>query len=100
MEASRKTEIGKLQMSVLVDQHIVRFDVPGRRSWSFFPSGVRRDKPMYIAEVMNSFDGQYTLRHVKACNVFGEHIVLHQHRHEVAAREKLHDKIQIERILE
>jgi hypothetical protein len=49
---------------------------------------------------MDSFNCQYTLCHVETSDIFREDIVSHQHCHEIATGQKLHDKIEIERILE
>jgi hypothetical protein len=56
--------------------------------------------PMYISEFMDGFNGKDALCHVESGNVFRENIILHQHGHEIASRKKLHDEVEINRVLE
>lgn len=51
------------------------------------------------SQLMDSFDGQDTLRHVESCYVLGESVVFDEHSHQITPREKLHDEIQIQWIL-
>jgi hypothetical protein len=55
---------------------------------------------MDISEVVDSFNGKNTLRHVESGNILRENVILHQHCHEIATGKKLHDEVQIERVLE
>ena len=55
---------------------------------------------MNITNIVHSVDSQDTLGHVEACYIFGEHIVFHQHRHQITTWEELHDEVQVQRVLE
>lgn len=56
--------------------------------------------PMDVAQIVHGFNGQYTFGHIESCYILGEHVVFHEHRHEIAARKELHDQVKIEGILE
>lgn len=58
------------------------------------------DTPMDEAEVVYGLDRECALGHVKSRNVFRKNIIFHQHRHQVPARQELHDQIKVEGILE
>jgi hypothetical protein len=117
VETGRQTKIGQLDMAKLVNEDIVRFDITKiskiRRVPLFNP-------PMDKAEIVNRLDGEDALRHIKLCHVFREGIVLdqpivsailylaflrhcqmrnHSHGHQIASRQKLHNQVQILRIL-
>ena len=55
---------------------------------------------MNVAEVVYSLDSEDTFRHVETGDILGEHVVLHEHCHEIASRKELHDQIEVEWILE
>ena len=52
------------------------------------------------AQFVNGFDRQHTLRHVETRNVLSECVVFDEHGHEIAAREELHDQVEVHSILE
>ena len=54
-----------------------------------------RHAPVNETKLMNSLDSKNTLRDVETSNVFGEGVVLDQHRHEIASRQELHDQIEV-----
>ena len=51
-------------------------------------------------KMVHGLNSQHALGHVKARNILREGIVLNKHSHQVSARKKLHDQIQIGRVLE
>ena len=58
------------------------------------------DAPMNEAKLMYCLDREDTFRNIKSCDILGESIVLDEHSHQITTREKLHDEVQIRRILE
>lgn len=50
---------------------------------------------MNISQVVYRLNSKNTLGHVESCNIFREYVVLHEHGHEIASREELHDEIQV-----
>ena len=52
------------------------------------------------AELVDRFNRKNTLCDVETGDVFGECVILYQHRHEIASRQELHDQIEVGRILE
>ena len=52
------------------------------------------------AKLVDRFDCKNTLCDVETGDVFGERVILDQHRHEIASRQELHDQIEVGRILE
>lgn len=55
---------------------------------------------MNVAQLVYSLNGKRNLGHVEAGNVLREDLVLDQHRHQVAARQKLHEHVEEGRVLE
>lgn len=51
-------------------------------------------------ELVHGFDRQDALGHVEPRHVFRERVVLDEHRHEVASGQKLHQEVQVVRVLE
>ena len=47
------------------------------------------------AETVDGLDRKDAFGHIEAGHVLGEDVVLHQHGHEVAAGEELHDEVEI-----
>ena len=55
---------------------------------------------MYEAESMDVVDGRCGLGHVELGHVLAERVLLDEERHHVAAGQKLHDQVEIARVLE
>jgi hypothetical protein len=91
-------------MSVFVDQDVVRFDVPDYEMCIELLRGGEVEclvcSPVNESKVMDRFDREHTFRHVEASNVFGECVILYEHRHQVAPGKKFHDQVQVCWILE
>ena len=54
---------------------------------------------MHIVELVHRLDCERGLGNVEARLLLGEHIVLHQNGHQVAALQVLHDQVQVEVVL-
>lgn len=55
---------------------------------------------MNESHLVDIFDGKNTLGNVKPGDIFRESVVFDQHRHQVAPGQKLHDQVEVLRILE
>jgi len=55
---------------------------------------------MNVSQVVYRFYSKDTLCHVESCDIFREYVILHEHGHEIASGKKLHDEIEVQRILE
>lgn len=51
-------------------------------------------------KLVNSFERKDTLCDVESSHVLGKSVVLDEHRHEISAGQKLHQKIKVLRVLE
>ena len=78
-----KAEVAELDVAVLADDEVVWLEVA-----------------VDVVQVVDGLDGQDGFRDVEAGHVFGEDVLLHQERHEVAALEIFHDEVQVIIILE
>ena len=54
---------------------------------------------MDVVQLMDGFDRHDDFRHIEACDVLREYLVLDQHGHQITARQKLHQHVQEGRIL-
>ena len=105
VEPGRKTEIGQLDMTVLVNQDVVRLDISvAGHGWVDSQClGSRKPArclPMDKTEVMHGLNRKNALGDVEPRHVLREGIVLDQHRHQVSSSQELHDEIQVCRVLE
>jgi hypothetical protein len=53
------------------------------------------DLPMNEAELVNGLNGKNAFGDIESGHIFRERVVFDEHGHEIATREKLHNKIQI-----
>ena len=51
--------------------------------------------PVNEAQLVHGLDGEHTFRDVETSDIFREGVVLDQHRHEIASRQELHDKVDV-----
>jgi hypothetical protein len=51
-------------------------------------------------QLVHCLNGKNTFRHIEACDILREGIILDQHGHQVSARQELHDEVEVNRILE
>ena len=103
VEAGRETEIRQLDVSVLVNEDVVRLNVTANRASSVYLTTCYPrlpDEPMDEAKFVDGFDSEDTLRDVETGNVLRERVVLDQHRHEIASGQELHDEVQVLWVLE
>lgn len=82
-EPRAQPEIGQLQMPFCVQQQVIGLDVP-----------------MDETELVDRIDREGGLSDVELRALFREGVLLHQQRHHIAAGQKLHYQIEINRILE
>lgn len=71
MESRRETEVGKLDMTILVNEDVVRLDVSEEYTdISTAKMGLMaRNSPMDETEFVNGLDSEDTLRHIEPRNV-------------------------------
>lgn len=55
---------------------------------------------MDITQIVYGFNRQDTFCHIKPRHILREYVVLHQHGHQIASGQELHDQVEIKRILE
>jgi hypothetical protein len=78
-----KAEVGKLDMAILIEQDVIRFQVS-----------------MDVVNLVDSFDRKNRLSDVKAALVFCENIFSNQKGHEISAWQEVHDEIEVLFVLE
>lgn len=82
-EARAQTKVRQLDVSIQVDKNVVGLDVA-----------------VDEAHLVDALDGQCQLRHVEACQWFGEDAHSDEQAHHVSSRDVVHDKIEAVTILE
>lgn len=83
METSRQAKIRQLDVPLSIDKDIVGLNVT-----------------MNKAKLMNTFESQDTFGNVKSRHILLKRIVFNQHCHEITARKKFHQQVQVCRVLE
>lgn len=83
VEPSRQTKVAQLDVAFRVDEDVVRLNVA-----------------MNEAQLVNALERQDALGHVEARYVVRECVVLDEHRHQISARQELHQQVEVLRILE
>mmetsp|Transcript_21584 Transcript_21584/g.65944 ORF Transcript_21584/g.65944 Transcript_21584/m.65944 type:complete len:442 (-) Transcript_21584:435-1760(-) len=78
-----EAQVGELEVPVPVQKHVIWLEVA-----------------VDILQRVHGGDGEAHLGHVHARLVLGEGVLAHEQRHEVAAREELHDHVQVRIVLE
>jgi hypothetical protein len=78
-----KAEVGKLDMAVLIEKDVIRFQVS-----------------MDVVNLVNSFDRKNRLSDVEAGFVFCENILSNQKGHEISAWQEVHYKVKVLFVLE
>lgn len=78
-----QTEVAQLDVSILTNYEIVRFEVP-----------------MYVIQIVHTFNGEDGLSNIEPGHVLTQDVFLHQQRHEVSSLQVFHDQVEVVLVLE
>lgn len=89
-------------MTIFVDQDVVRFDisVDGEQLESCSRRLVQITVPVDETHLVNSFNRQNAFSDVESGDILRESVVLDEHGHQITSRQKLHNEVEILRVLE